>query len=57
MLKLYTPFCSSLCLIRNCCKNNKYNTYIECKNIMSCERIKMIIDDNDKALDNLKNNQ
>lgn len=48
-----TPFCESLCPIRKCAKEKNYETCGKCGDLMSCEKIKMIIDNNEKALKNL----
>ena len=49
-----TPFCDSLCEIRKCAMNKKYNTCGDCDNLDNCIKIKMIIDHNDEAYNNLK---
>ncbi len=49
-----TPFCESLCPIRKCAKKKNYETCGKCKELMRCEKIKMIIDNNEGALKNLK---
>lgn len=49
-----TPFCESLCPIRKCAKEKNYETCGKCGDLMSCEKIKMIIDNNEGALKNLK---
>ena len=49
-----TPFCDSLCEIRKCAMNNKYNTCGDCDNLDNCNKIKMIMEHNDEAYNNLK---
>ncbi|MDD6301855.1 MAG: DUF3795 domain-containing protein [Bacillales bacterium] len=48
-----TPFCDKLCPIRNCTKSKMVNTCGDCEKLRSCVTIKMIIDHNDNALNNL----
>ena len=48
-----TPFCDKLCPIRICGKEKAVETCGDCKNLQMCQKIKMIIDHNDKALDKL----
>lgn len=47
-------FCSHLCQIRQCVASHSFQTCGECADIDRCEKIKMIIDHNDEARDNLK---
>ena len=49
-----TPFCESLCRIRQCGLEKKYNTCGDCAQLESCEKVGMIIKNNAEALDNLK---
>ena len=49
-----TPFCESLCSIRKCAKDKNYETCGKCSELEKCEKIKMIIDNNKDALNNLK---
>ena len=49
------PFCESMCEIRKCAISKEYTTCGSCKNIDKCEKIKMIIENNEGALDVLKN--
>ncbi len=49
-----TPFCDSMCEIRKCAKNKNFETCGDCDNLMSCEKVKMIIGNNEEALKNLK---
>jgi len=48
-------FCDRLCEIKKCASNNKFDTCGDCKELLNCGTIKMIIDHNDNALNNLKN--
>ena len=48
-----TPFCDKLCPIRMCAKEKAVETCGDCENLKMCQKIKMIIDHNDKALNNL----
>ena len=48
-----TMFCESLCPIRKCAKEKNYETCGDCEELMKCEKIKMIIDNNAEALKNL----
>lgn len=49
-----TPFCADLCEIRKCAIKNEYETCGSCSNIDYCNKIKMIIDSNIEAKNNLK---
>ena len=48
-----TVFCDKLCPIRLCAVKKNVNTCGQCQELKSCHKIKMIIDHNDEALDNL----
>ena len=48
-----TPFCDKLCPIRICARTKEVETCGDCENLKTCQKIKMIIDHNDKALDYL----
>ena len=50
---VHTPFCESLCVIKKCAINNNFNICGECKDLSNCEKIKMIISNNDEVLKNL----
>ena len=50
-----TPYCESLCPIRKCAMSKNIETCAECKMTNECEKLKMIITNNQEALDNLKN--
>ena len=47
------PFCDKLCPIRICGKEKAVETCGDCENLKTCQKLKMVIDNNDKALDNL----
>ncbi len=49
-----TPFCDSLCQIRQCCLSKKFETCGSCGELMTCGKVKMIIGNNKEALENLK---
>lgn len=49
-----TPFCDSMCEIRKCAKDKNFETCGDCDNLMNCEKVKMIIGNNEEALKNLK---
>ena len=49
-----TPYCESLCEIRKCALNKKLNTCGDCINVLSCNKINMIINNNKEALNNLQ---
>lgn len=49
-----TPFCASLCPIRQCALDHKFETCGDCAALLTCEKAKMIIGDNPQALENLK---
>ncbi len=49
-----TSFCESLCQIRQCAMNKKIETCGSCEDIKKCDKIKMIINNNNEALNNLK---
>ena len=49
-----TPFCESLCQIRQCAMSKKIETCGSCEDIKNCDKIKMIINNNNEALNNLK---
>lgn len=42
-----TPFCDSLCQIRQCGINKKIETCKNCGEMLSCEKLKMISDNNE----------
>ena len=49
-----TPFCESLCQIRRCGLDKKYNTCGDCSQLDCCEKVAMIIKNNAEAKSNLK---
>ena len=49
-----TPFCESLCQIRQCAMSKKIEICGSCEDIKNCDKIKMIINNNNEALNNLK---
>lgn len=49
-----TPFCNSLCPIRNCSMSKKFNTCGSCDKIDNCETLNMVVSNNKEALKNLK---
>ena len=49
-----TPFCQSLCQIRQCALKNNIDSCGKCNQIKKCNKIKMIIDNNEQARKNLK---
>lgn len=49
-----TPFCASLCPIRQCATGKNYETCGDCAALMTCKTVEMITKHNDFALDNLK---
>ena len=44
-----TPFCESLCPIRQCALGKGYLTCGGCDEMKSCEKVSMIIDNNEQA--------
>ncbi len=48
-----TPFCDVLCLVKQCASNKGVETCGQCDEMKTCEKIAMIIANNDEALDNL----
>ena len=49
-----TPFCESLCPIRQCALSMNYETCGSCAEMENCDKLRMIIQNNPKALFNLK---
>lgn len=49
-----TYFCESLCQIRQCAMSKKIETCGSCEDIKNCDKIKMIINNNNETLNNLK---
>lgn len=50
-----TPYCDTLCPIRQCALAKAYETCGNCSEIDSCKNVGMVISNNSEALDNLKN--
>lgn len=50
-----TPFCDSICPIRQCALERKYETCADCSELEKCEKVGMIFKNNENALQNLKN--
>ena len=49
-----TPFCEALCPIRQCAKSRNYETCGSCSEMESCEKVAVIIGNNEEARSNLK---
>ena len=49
-----TPYCDSLCPIRQCALGKGIETCGSCREMDKCEKVAMIIGDNADALSNLK---
>ena len=49
-----TVYCDSLCPIRQCAMKKGYGTCGDCSEIMSCDKVGMVIGNNPGALKNLK---
>ena len=49
-----TPFCDSLCPIRQCAMGRGVETCGSCADLDSCGKIRMITEHNDEALSNLR---
>ena len=54
---LKTPFCDSLCPIRQCALGKALKTCGDCSALNGCQTVGMVISNNAEALDNLKNNR
>ena len=48
-----TPFCESICPIRQCASGRKYETCADCGEKETCEKLGMITGNNAEALKNL----
>ena len=48
-----TPYCDSLCPIRQCALGRKYSTCGDCADMEKCEKVGMIIGNNEEAKNNL----
>lgn len=51
---LKTPFCDSLCRIRQCAIKNKHDTCGDCEEMANCNTLGMVTSNNAEALSNLK---
>lgn len=51
---LKTPFCNSMCGIRKCAMDKKYETCADCAKMADCEFLKFIHDYSEEAKVNLK---
>ncbi len=49
-----TPYCESLCPIRQCARERNVETCGSCGEMMSCEKLGAIIENNSDALKHLK---
>lgn len=49
-----TPYCESLCPIRQCARNKNYATCGSCGKLETCEQVGMIVNNNEEARRNLK---
>ena len=49
-----TPYCDSLCPVRQCAMQKNYETCGNCSEMNNCEKVGMIIGNNEEALNNLK---
>ena len=49
-----TPYCESMCNIRQCAMAKDYETCGKCAEMMTCEKLGAIIRGNEEALRNLK---
>ena len=49
-----TPFCESLCPIRQCALGKGYETCGRCAGMDTCEKVAMVISNNEEARKNLK---
>ena len=48
-----TPYCESLCPIRQCALERKVETCSTCVDVQTCEKVGMILANNEKARSNL----
>lgn len=49
-----TPYCDSLCPIRQCAMNKKVETCGDCPEMDACEKVGMILNNNEQARINLR---
>lgn len=52
-----TPFCNSLCPIRQCALGKAHETCGDCESMGGCKTVGMVISNNAEALNNLKNKE
>ena len=51
------PFCDKMCPIRQCALAKGFATCGDCENLESCDKIKMITNDNPDVLERLRKNE
>ena len=51
---LKTIFCDCLCQVRQCALEKNYETCADCEEMETCEKIRVIFENNENALKNLK---
>ena len=49
-----TPYCDSMCQIRQCALKREYGTCGECDDLETCKKVAIVISNNEEALKNLK---
>ena len=49
-----TVYCDKLCPIRQCAMGKNHTTCGDCENMHTCEKVGMVIGNNEAALNNLK---
>ena len=49
-----TPYCDSICPIRQCAMKKEVETCGNCKEMATCEKLAMITSNNKEALENLR---
>ena len=52
-----TVYCDKLCPIRACGLKKGFNTCGDCAELEKCEKVNMVISNNNSAYNNLKNNK
>lgn len=50
-----TPYCDSMCPIRQCALKKAYETCGNCAELEKCQTVGMVISENPEAAENLKN--
>ena len=48
-----TPYCESLCPIRQCALSKRVETCVDCAEVMTCEKVWMILENNEEGRRNL----